>query len=193
MNIGVLAIQGDFNLHLKMLAKLHIQGIPVRNPGQLTACEGLILPGGESTTFIKLLKEINLYQALSEFGKKKCIFGTCAGLITLAKNVLNPPTESLGLLDVDVQRNAYGRQIDSFVDNIALNLNHKKILFEGIFIRAPKISRVGEHVKKLAVHRTNVVMVETERILAATFHPELTDNPIIHQYFLDKVSNAGKL
>ncbi len=189
MKIGVLAIQGDFAMHQKMLNRLGVENITVRNPGQLQKCDGLIMPGGESTTFIRLLKEINLYKAISDFGKNHCIFGTCAGLITLSSRVVNSNMETMNLIDIEVIRNAYGRQIDSFIDEIKINLDSQKSVFEGVFIRAPKISEVGKGVIPLAYHKDDVVMVENKNVLVATFHPELTEDTRIHEYFLKKVQN----
>ncbi len=190
MKIGVLAVQGDFELHQKMLDKLGIENIAVRTPEQLKECDGLIIPGGESTTFIKLLKENHLDAAIEEFGKTRKIMGTCAGLITLSRHVQNYKMETLNLIDAEVARNAYGRQIDSFVDEIELNLNGKVKRFEGVFIRAPKIEKMGEGVRALAFHNDEIVMAENENIIIATFHPELTDDTYIHEYFTKKI--AGK-
>jgi 5'-phosphate synthase pdxT subunit len=187
MRIGVLAIQGDFDLHLQKLRSLGIECIPVRNPRQLAECDALIMPGGESTTFLKLLKEINLYHAIKSFGESKYVFGTCAGLVMLSHKIINFPMDSLDLIDIDVERNAYGRQYESFVDTIELTLNNQSSSYEGVFIRAPKITRVGDRVKILAYHKTDVVMIENDHILASTFHPELTTDPHIHSYFIQKI------
>ncbi len=188
MIIGVLAIQGDFQLHQKMLNKLGVDNIQVRTVGELRKCDGLIIPGGESTTFVKVLKDLNLFNEISTFGKEKPIMGTCAGLITLATKVRNYPIESFRLIDIEVERNAYGRQIDSFIDTVRINLNGKEQEFEGVFIRAPKILKVGEGVNPLGYHGNDVVIAENERILVATFHPELTEDTRIHSYFMEKIS-----
>lgn len=187
MKIGVLSIQGDFQLHKKMLDKLKIKNIEVRTPRQMETCDGLIIPGGESTTFVKLLKENDLYQAISGFAKKHPVMGTCAGLITIGEKVKNYNMETLHLIDIDVERNAYGRQIDSFIDTVEININGEKSTFEGVFIRAPKIARIGEKVRAIGFYHRNVVMAETETILVSTFHPELTDDTRIHRYFIEKV------
>jgi len=190
MKIGILAVQGDFELHAKMLQNLGVEAKYVKKVGDLSDCDGLIFPGGESTTFLKLLKENHLFHPLKEFGRQKPIFGTCAGLITLASQVENYPQETLNLIDISVERNAYGRQIDSFIDVVEVNLNNDKTQVEGVFIRAPKIKRVGEKVKALAFHGKDIVMAENEHILVATFHPELTDDLRIHKYFLEKIKSS---
>ena len=187
MVIGVLAVQGDFSLHEKALQQLGITTIQVRKPEHLSRCSGLIMPGGESTTFVKLLKSIGLFEALKHFGKERVIFGTCAGLITLATDVVNYPLETLQLIDIQVERNAYGRQIDSFVDEVQVTLEGEPFKTEGVFIRAPKIVKVGEGVRVLGYHKEDIVLAENEHILVATFHPELTTDYRIHNYFLKKV------
>lgn len=192
MKIGVLAIQGDFIRHQTILTRLHIDNVPVKNSTDLNSCEGLIIPGGESTTFVKLLKAFHLFSSLKEFGSNKAVMGTCAGLITLAKKVPNLAHETLNLIDIEVERNAYGRQIDSFIDDVKLMINNDNAIFEGVFIRAPKIIKIGEGVKPLAYHHKNIVMAENEHILVSTFHPELTDDSRIHEYFLKKVKELQR-
>ncbi len=186
MVIGVLAIQGDFGLHQKMLTQIGVENIAVRTQKELERCDGLIIPGGESTTFVNLLKKNGLFEKIVEFGSKRKIMGTCAGLITLAATINNFKIETFGLIDIDVERNAYGRQRESFITTIDLNLNGEKVGFEGVFIRAPKIVRLGEGVKLLAHNNNEIVMVENENILVCTFHPELTEDTRIHKYFLSK-------
>ena len=190
MKVGVLAVQGDFSLHEKVLSRLGVETVQVRKPEHLKGCSGLIMPGGESTTFVKLLKNIGLFEALKRFGNERVIFGTCAGLITLATHVVNYPLETLQLINIRVERNAYGRQIDSFVDNIQVTLNGQQFNVEGVFIRAPKIVGVGEGVTILGYHKGDVVLAENDHILVATFHPELTDNTRIHEYFLQKIKST---
>jgi 5'-phosphate synthase pdxT subunit len=187
MKIGVLALQGDFYLHLKRLNELGVEAIPVKKPSELADCNGLIIPGGESTTLVKLLKNIEMFEVLPEFNQKWPIFGTCAGAILVGKEVSNHPVEPLNLIDISVERNSYGRQVDSFIDQIELEIGGKKQSVEAVFIRAPRFTRIGEGVRAIARHQNDVVMVENENILAATFHPELSENPLIHQYFVDKV------
>lgn len=190
MKIGILALQGDFERHQVLLTNLKVDSLQVRQPHELEQCQGLIIPGGESTTLIKLLKETGLFQLIPKFGEKYPIFGTCAGLILLAKEVVNNPVESFGLIDVTVERNAYGRQINSFIGGVDLELNGKAQNLEGVFIRAPKIVKIGEGVKILGKHNTEIVIIEKDKHLASTFHPELSDSKLIHQHFLDKVSEC---
>ena len=192
MRVGVLALQGDFERHQSKLHELGVDAILIRKPRDLERCAGLIIPGGESTALVKLLKESGLFAALQDYGKQFPIFGTCAGLILLSSKVTNHPIESISLLDITVERNAYGTQIDSFVDAIQLNLNGKLAAIEGVFIRAPKIVKIGEGVSSLGFHNKNIILVEKDHILAATFHPELTDSTVIHEYFLKKIKNHKK-
>jgi len=191
MKIGVLALQGDFERHQASLDNLKVESLQIRNPRDLEQCEGLIIPGGESTTLIKLLKESSLFQLIPKFGAKYPILGTCAGLILLAKEIINNPIESFGLINVTVARNAYGRQINSFIDTIKIELNGKAQKFEGVFIRAPKIVKVGKGVNILGHRNHEIVFVENGHHLASTFHPELSDSRLIHQYFLNKVRKAS--
>lgn len=189
MKIGILALQGDFERHQVLITDLNVDSLQVRQPHDLEQCQGLIIPGGESTTLIKLLKETGLFQLIPKFGEKYPIFGTCAGLILLAKEVVNNPVESFGLIDVTVERNAYGRQINSFIGGVDLELNGKAQKLEGVFIRAPKIVKIGEGVKILGKYYNEIVIVEKDKHLASTFHPELSDSRLIHQYFLGKVKS----
>jgi 5'-phosphate synthase pdxT subunit len=144
-----------------------------------------VIPGGESTTMLKLLEEEKLLEPLREFGARRSIFGTCAGAILLASEVLNPPQRSLGLMDIDVERNGYGRQLDSRIARLKPEGLEGDL--EAVFIRAPIIRRVGDQAKVLAKYQGDPVLVEQGRHLVATFHPELTDDSRIHQMFLDKV------
>ena len=187
MRIGVLALQGDFAKHLEMLESLHVEAIPVKKPEELARCCGLIMPGGESTTLVKLLKNINLFDHISPFSEKWPVFGTCAGAILVSNEVFNHPVEPLKLIDIGIRRNAYGTQVDSFSDTITAHLADEPEELEGFFIRAPIIERIGEEVKPIAWHREDIVMVEQGNILAATFHPELTASNRIHEYFVNKV------
>ncbi len=183
--VGVLALQGDFLQHEKALSRIRIQTKRVRTPEELGQCDGLILPGGESTTFINLLKKTGLYTAIQKFAKERPLMGTCAGLITLSAKVTNNSMEPLGLIDIEAERNAYGRQIDSFIDDIQIPLFKNKPRFEGVFIRAPKIQHTGKNVENLAFHHDEVVMARNERVLVTTFHPELTRDGRVHQYFVE--------
>ena len=181
--IGVLALQGDFEKHEKALERAGAEAVQVRSAADLERVDGLIIPGGESTTMLKLLEEEKLLEPLREFGRRRPMFGTCAGAILLATEVLNRPQLSLGLMDIDVERNAYGRQLDSRIARLTPEGMEGDL--EAVFIRAPIIRRVGEQVKVLASYQGDPVLVEQGRHLVATFHPELTDDPRIHQMFLE--------
>jgi len=187
MTIGVLALQGDFDAHRKRLEELGAEVVLVRKPEQFDGLAGLVIPGGESSTILKLLGE-NGFAKLRDFVCAKPTFGTCAGAILLAKEVENPKQPGLGALDITVRRNAYGRQIDS-------SIREGKFLnepIEMVFIRAPKIERVGNSIEVIATEGHDPVMVRKGKTLAATFHPELSDDPRIHRYFLDVVANGAR-
>jgi 5'-phosphate synthase pdxT subunit len=183
--IGVLALQGDFEKHEKALARAGAEPLEVRSAADLEQVDGLVIPGGESTTMLKLLEEENLLEPLREFGARRPIFGTCAGAILLASEVLNPPQRSLGLLDIGVERNAYGRQLDSRIARLTPQGLEGDL--EAVFIRAPIIRRVGEKAKVIAMYQDNPVLVVQGLHMAATFHPELTDDSRVHLMFLKKV------
>ena len=185
--IGVLALQGDFDAHRRRLEELGAKVILVRNPGQLDTIDGLVIPGGESGTFLKLLGASG-FEKLKAFVRAKPTFGTCAGAILLAAEVENPKQRGLGALDISIRRNAYGRQLDSSIRQGRLpksSLNRKASPLEMVFIRAPKIERVGKKVEVIATEGAEAVAVRQGRIMAATFHPELSEDPRIHQAFLD--------
>jgi 5'-phosphate synthase pdxT subunit len=184
--IGVLALQGDFEAHGKALARAGAVPVEVRSATDLQQVDGLVIPGGESTTMWKLLEEENLLEPLREFGLRRPVFGTCAGAILLASGVSNPSQPSLGLMDIDVERNAYGRQLESRIAALRLPDGLDGDL-EAVFIRAPIIRRVGETAKVLASYQGNPVLVEQGRHLVATFHPELTSDTRVHLMFLNKV------
>ncbi len=188
MKVGVLGLQGDFREHLQMLHSLGAQASDVRTVEQLNEVEGLILPGGESTTIALLLHRTGLMEALQKKGQSGFpIYGTCAGMILLAKELTNYPQNYLGLIDIAVKRNAYGRQIDSF----EAELNIKSIgLFHVVFIRAPQIERVGLKVDILAEHNGIPVIAQQKNILVSSFHPELTGDARVHQYFLSMIQEA---
>ena len=189
MKIGVLALQGDFDAHRRRIEELGAEVVLVKKPEQLNEIDGLIIPGGESGTFLKLLGKDG-FAKLKDFVRAKPTFGTCAGCILLATDVENPKQAGLGALDITVRRNAYGRQIDSSIrDGRFLNDNEP---IEMVFIRAPKIERLGAGVEVIATEGNDPVLVRKGKTLAATFHPELSDDRRIHQYFLDLVAN-GKL
>ena len=183
--IGVLALQGAYDIHAKRLAELGATSRLVRTPEELDGLDGLVIPGGESTTFLKHLERAGFYEVLDEFVRTKPTFGTCAGCILLAKEVKNPPQRSFGVLDVAVERNAYGRQNDSAILNAETKLPGGPM--EMVFIRAPRISRIGEGIEVLARRGDDPALVRKGSLLAATFHPELSNDTRVHQLFLDMV------
>lgn len=187
MRIGVLAMQGDFDAHRRRLEELGATVVLIKKPAQLNDIDGLVIPGGESGTFLKLLGEDGMAR-LKDFVRLKPTFGTCAGCILLAAEVENPKQAGLGALDITVRRNAYGRQINSSIREG--NFLHDPI--EMVFIRAPKIERIGQNVEVIATEGKDPVLVRQGKTLAATFHPELSEDGRIHQYFLDLVANDGK-
>ena len=183
--IGVLAIQGDFDAHAAALRDAGAEAILVRNPDELSAIDGLIIPGGESTTFLKFLARDGFLNALQDFVRKKPTFGTCAGCILLAKEVLNPAQESLAVLDATVERNAYGRQNDSAILDSETRLEGGPL--EMVYIRAPRIVKTGADVEVLAERDGFPVLVRQRHILAATFHPELSADRRVHRLFVELV------
>jgi 5'-phosphate synthase pdxT subunit len=186
--IGVLAIQGDFAAHARALEEAGAEAVEVRKPAELDGLDGLILPGGESTTFLKFLERDGFLQSLQSFVAQKPAFGTCAGCILLARNVSHPAQESLAVMDIGVERNAYGRQIDS-----AIRTGETKLAggpLEMVYIRAPRIARVGPEVEVMAERDGYPVLVRQGRLLAATFHPELSSDRRVHQLFVNMVRQA---
>jgi pyridoxal 5'-phosphate synthase pdxT subunit len=186
--IGVLAIQGDYAAHAEALAEAGAEPVEVRKPEQLANLDGIILPGGESTTVLRFLERLNFFETLGEFCAAKPVFGTCAGAILLAREVLNPPQRSLGLLDAAVERNAYGRQIDSTILTAATELPGGPL--EMVFIRAPKLVDVGAGVEVLARRDGSPVLVRQGTLMAATFHPELSADRRVHRLFVETVAAA---
>jgi len=183
LKIGILAVQGDYEAHAAMLERLGAATALVRTPADLDGCAGLILPGGESTTQLQFLEEEGLAERIRKFAAEGgAIFGTCAGAILLARAVKNPAQDSLGLLDATLLRNAYGRQIASDIVKGACRWKNGPL--EMVFIRAPIIEEVGPEVEIAAEYGGKPVLVQQGRILAATFHPELTTDPTIHEHFL---------
>ena len=178
MKIGVLALQGDFDAHRRRLEELGAEVVLVKKPEQLDAIDGLVIPGGESGTFLKLLGEEG-FEKLKQFVRLKPTFGTCAGAILLATEVENPKQTGLGALNIRIRRNAYGRQIDSSIREGLLGNSP----LEMVFIRAPKIEHVGQGVEILATEGTDSVAVRQGRAMAATFHPELSDDTRVHKAF----------
>jgi 5'-phosphate synthase pdxT subunit len=183
LKIGIVAIQGDYDAHAKVLARLGVEYKFVRTPKDLAGLAGVILPGGESTTHLKVMKEEGLFDALKKFAAADgAFFGTCAGTILLAKQVHGPAQASLGLLDVSVLRNGYGRQLASDVHTGKTKLRAQPL--EMVFIRAPIIESVGPGVEVLAEDAGHPVLVREGKILAATFHPELSGDTAVHEYFV---------
>lgn len=185
--IGVLALQGDFDAHRKRLEELGADVVLVKKPEQLDGIDGLVIPGGESSTFLKLLGEAG-FGRLKEFVAQKPTFGTCAGAILLAKEVENPKQTGLGALDIAVRRNGYGRQIDSSIREGKFRGSP----LEMVFIRAPKIESVGNNVEVLGSEGDDPVIVRQGKTMAATFHPELTEDSRVHREFLEMVQNGRK-
>jgi 5'-phosphate synthase pdxT subunit len=183
MTIGILAIQGDYEAHAKMLDRIGVAHRYVRTAGELTGLDGIILPGGESTTHLKVMTEEGLFEPLKKFGADGgAVYGTCAGAILLAREVHGPPQASLGLLDASVLRNGYGRQLASDVHVVQTKLRDEPI--EMVFIRAPIFETIGPKVETLAEFGGRPILVREGNILASTFHPELTDDTSIHEYFV---------
>jgi 5'-phosphate synthase pdxT subunit len=217
MTIGVLALQGDFDAHRRRLEQLGAEVVLVKKPEQLDEVDGLVIPGGESGTFLNLLGQAG-FEKLKEFVRVKPTFGTCAGAILLASEVENPKQEGLGAIDIRIRRNAYGRQIDSSIREGKLLLGEPRQAklkkdrlkkngtgqatqpapptvdapLEMVFIRAPKIEHVGPEVEVIATEGNDPVAVRQGRVMAATFHPELSDDTRVHQAFLDLVRNGKK-
>ncbi|MFB6367384.1 pyridoxal 5'-phosphate synthase glutaminase subunit PdxT [Paenibacillus elgii] len=186
MNIGVLALQGAVAEHIRMIEKAGGTGVAVKRTEQLAEIDGIIIPGGESTTIGKLMRTYQFIDALREFSRQgKPLFGTCAGLIVLAKHIAGQEEAHLGLMDIRVARNAFGRQRESFETDLDIKgINHD---VRAVFIRAPLIEQVGEGVEVLATYRDQIVAARQGHLLAASFHPELTDDERMHAYFLDMV------
>ena len=190
MKIGVLALQGAFAEHIAVLRKLGVEAVEVRLPEQLEGLDGLIIPGGESTTFTILMKAYQFADAIIRLAKNNFpIFGTCAGMIVLANGVTNDGgVEPVGAMAIKVKRNAFGRQVDSFEAGLSISALGKKP-FPGVFIRAPRIESAGRDVEVLAkLDNGTIVAARQGKLLVTSFHPELTDDARLHRYFLDIVS-----
>ena len=188
--IGVLAIQGDYAAHAEALAESGAEPIEVRNPEELNTLDGLILPGGESTTMLKFLERRDFFDILKEFAASHPVFGTCAGAILLAREVRHPHQRSLGALDAVVERNAYGRQIDSTILTEPSSLPGEPL--EMVFIRAPRIAETGPSVEVLARRDGSPVLVRQGRLMAATFHPELSRDRRVHRLFVETAIEQKK-
>lgn len=186
MKIGVSGIQGDFREHKLTLEKLGVETLVVRKPEELDLVDALIIPGGESTTMIRIMKMTGLYNALKEKIKEGFpVFGTCAGMIVLSKKVVNFPQDSLNAIDIKLERNAYGRQVDSFETDVEIKFSSTP--FRAIFIRAPKVVEYGREVEVLSEYENSPILLRQGKILVASFHPELTDDLRVHEFFLDMV------
>jgi len=195
LRIGVLALQGDFAEHIGVLRRLGVEAVEVRLAEQLDGLDGLIMPGGESTTFGKLAQDFGLIEPLRQFGRQKPLWGTCAGAIFLSKDA-HRPQPLLGLMDITVERNAFGRQVASFEVDLEVPalkaVSDEDLPFHAIFIRAPLIDSVGEGVQVLArLEDGRIVAAQQGHWLATSFHPELTGDPRFHQYFL-RLASASK-
>jgi 5'-phosphate synthase pdxT subunit len=191
MKIGVLASQGAFSEHITTLEKLETEAVPVRLPRELKGLDGLIIPGGESTTISRLMIAYDLMEKIGGLAAEGMpLFGTCAGMILMAKHVSGNSVPTLGLMDITVSRNAFGRQVDSFETDLAIASLGKEP-FHAVFIRAPLIERVAKNVEILAKLKDGTIVAARQaKLLVAAFHPELTDDTRFHQYFLNIV--AGK-
>ena len=188
VRIGILALQGDFAAHKKMLERIGAEAVEVRRAKELENLQGLIIPGGESTTMLKFLTEEGLLNPVQRFANTgKPVFGTCAGAILLAREVTNPPQPSLNLINISIERNAYGRQVDSFIGEVETNLEGGKM--EAVFIRAPRIKALGHEVETLATNKGEPVFVHQKNIFAATFHPELSNDERAHRLLVDFAIN----
>jgi 5'-phosphate synthase pdxT subunit len=188
LTIGVLALQGDYDAHRQTLTRLGVSTVLVRKPEELDGIDGLVIPGGESSTFLKFLEREGFLNKLRDFVSTKPSFGTCAGAILLAREVQNPPQESLGALDIAIRRNAYGRQVDSSIISGPTKLGGDPL--EMVFIRAPRIEKTGKGVEVIAEREGHPVLVKQENILAATFHPELSNDSRVHELFLEMVRKS---
>ena len=188
--VGILALQGAYEAHARTLQTLGASTKLIRTPGQLQGLDGLVIPGGESTTMLKFLERHGFLDTLTTFVQQTPTFGTCAGAILLANDVQHPPQRSLGALDLTIERNAYGRQIDSAILTVPTTLPGGPL--EMVFIRAPRITRTGPQVETLASRDGFPVLVRQGHLLAATFHPELSADTRVHQLFLDLIrTHAG--
>jgi len=187
--IGVLAIQGDFAAHVRVLRRIGADAVEIRRAADLSGADGLIIPGGESTTMLKFVEEESLAAPITAFARRGSpIFGTCAGAILLAREVYNPAQASLGLIDIGVVRNGYGRQVDSFIAEVETAIEGGPL--DAVFIRAPKIKRVGPEVEVLASLNGQPVLVRERNILAATFHPELAEDDRLHRLLVKMMGAA---
>ena len=182
MKIGVLAVQGNYNMHGNILESLGIEPVFVRYPHELDTIEGLVIPGGESTTMTKLMNRIGFFEPLKSFANDYPVLGTCAGLILMSEKVVDTELDSLGLLNVQIERNGYGRQIYSNTINVNFELNNINYTLPASFIRAPKIVSCGKSINVIAMHDKTPIIVENSKHMGISFHPELDNISILHEY-----------
>jgi 5'-phosphate synthase pdxT subunit len=182
VKIGVLALQGNYEMHNQLLERLGIEPVSIRYPHELDAVEGLVIPGGESTTMSKLMNRMDFYKPLKSFANDYPILGTCAGLILMSEKVVDTDIEPLGLLDVQIERNGYGRQINSNTINIKFELNSINYTLPASFIRAPRIVSHGNSIKVLAMSDETPIIVRNDKHMGISFHPELDNTSILHEY-----------
>ena len=188
MLIGILAAQGAYKKHKDILDTINVDSVYVKNANQLSGCDGLILPGGESTAISNIIQVNNLYESIKKFASDSYIFGTCAGMILMGSNKPTKLLKPLNLFDVKVTRNAYGSQVDSFIDNISLSFHRNK--FSGVFIRAPKVISISNDIEVLSFYNDYPVLIRKDRFLASSFHAELTSDNRVHKYFVNMVQHG---
>lgn len=187
--VGILAFQGDFSIHRQAFEALGCKVKLIKDNHSFSEIDCLVIPGGESSVIFRFIASEQLAEPIKEFAEYKPIWGTCAGMILLAKNVLNDSTQSsLGLIDIDVNRNGFGRQYESFVDKGEINFNKAIDTMEMVFIRAPRITRIGENVSVLGQWQQDAVIVQENNVIATSFHPELTESTIFQQYLLSMIT-----
>jgi pyridoxal 5'-phosphate synthase pdxT subunit len=192
LKVGVLALQGDFSCHLNHLRLLGAQFCEVRQSYQLSELDGLIIPGGESTTMSMLIDRFDLRKPLADFAGQKAVWGTCAGMIMLAKEIDDSRVNPFGVIDISVQRNAYGRQAHSFFAPVMANLNGRNLTLQASFIRAPRVSRIGPDIKVLAEYDKIPVLMSQKNCLASSFHTELGEEPSLTKFFLENFVSVYK-
>jgi len=188
MRIGVLSLQGDVREHLRILKSLNIDAVEVKYKEEISSLDGLIIPGGESTAIGKILRETNLGEYLyNKINSGLCVYGTCAGMVLLAKKIKDSNITHIPVIDIEVSRNAYGRQLSSFIKSHSFK--GLKDDFEMVFIRAPYITKANSNVEVLSILDSNIVAAKQNNILVTSFHPELTKDTRIHEYFIDMIKN----
>jgi len=191
LKVGVLCLQGGYQKHIEILSSIGVKAKKVRYKDDFKNIDGLILPGGESTTFSKLIEKQNLHETLLKFLKKKPVYGTCAGLILMSKKISNNNSiKTFNMLDITVSRNAWGRQLDSFVEDIDIDIDTFDRKFKAIFIRAPKIINSNNKLEILSYYMDTPIMIKSGKLLGTTFHPELTNDSRIHKYFIDMIKES---